>query len=408
MSASSTQYLYLPGESGRELWQNSEPLGWTKCADDKAVQKNACLGIEARAFDSSPFFAFAAQGESSQMESTAALRWESLGHDSAPVGKNFITWEVGKRGDRLLVATFALCQEVLTDEVLFAEAAGFEPSARLLPIPANHFAIWQELGQLVFAMNQDGRLVHVCNLSSHSLNDDGILEVHQMLETLRTLGIVALLEGGCVWLAGADQAATDLQKHLDIPVTATAKPAPRLPESPSELLPPVVAEARMENQRKRRRFILLGAAISLLALFFAGWTSLLGWKQHQIQQRAARVSIHQPALDNIRQAQMRWTASEEAISPDRYPVEVFHQLVSLLPPEGIRFKEFNMDLEKVVISGEATSLIHASKFQADIQANEALKRYTFSAPQPTVQADNRATFRIEGKLTYAGGGDAIP
>ena len=94
---------------------------------------------------------------------------------------------------------------------------------------------------------------------------------------------------------------------------------------------------------------------------------------------------------------------EPAIDPDLYPVELFHQVVSLLPAEGIRLKEFQIDADRLIVSGEATSVNHALMFRDNLKACEPLQRYTWSFPVPRIRdEDSRAEFRAEGILNGGG------
>jgi len=104
----------------------------------------------------------------------------------------------------------------------------------------------------------------------------------------------------------------------------------------------------------------------------------------------------------VTQAQAHWLAMEGAINPDLYPVEVFHQIVSLLPEEGIRLKEFQIENGKIIVSGEATTVQHALGFKGRLAACAALQHHAWNFPQPSIREDNRAEFRAEGTLNAGG------
>ena len=100
----------------------------------------------------------------------------------------------------------------------------------------------------------------------------------------------------------------------------------------------------------------------------------------------------------MRAAQAHWLEMEAAINPDLYPMELFHQIVSLLPDEGIRLKEFQIEDGRLIVSGEATMVNHALGFKDRLAACEPLQRYAWTFPVPTIREDNRAEFRAEGTL----------
>ena len=401
MAASSPSLLHLPGEDQRELWRR-EPNGRWSRVEGHAEVASAVQAIEMVAFDSSPFYAMNAGEGPTDWQGAVSLRWESLGVEVEPPGKVWTYWEVAQEGDRMVLGSLALHWQDLPAEMLHRSATGFEPSVSLYPLPPDHLVIYKELGRYVAVFTRGKRLLHAAVLTSRHLNAHAVAEIQQLLEALRSNLLLPGLKGIQVWTEISATFLSSLQQTLGIAVHAAARPSPELPLESSELLPPVVATARTEHQKSRRQWQLTALALTLVFLAFGAWVGAILLREQKLNQQLAKIAQHQPEVESARQAQLRWSALEEAVSPDHYPIEVFHQVVSLLPPEGIRFKEFSMNRETVVISGEASSLNHASKFQNDVKNSQPLQRYSFNAPQPMVQEDNRATFRIEGTLNSGG------
>ena len=104
----------------------------------------------------------------------------------------------------------------------------------------------------------------------------------------------------------------------------------------------------------------------------------------------------EPKLEAIREANTQWTNLELALTPQHYPVELFFQVVQLLPPEGIRLTLFEMNADKLTIAGEASSVNHAISFREDLAGAPAFKDWGFAASTPSVLPDGRATFQAEG------------
>lgn len=403
MAISSPTLLYLPGEDQRELWRRESNGRWTR-VEGHSDSSSAVQAIEMVAFDSSPFFAMNVGDGQASLEGAVALRWESLGVEVEPPGKIWTYWEVAKEHERVVLGSLALHWQDLPSEMLHRSATAFEPSISLYPLPADHLIIYKELGRYVVAFMSGKRLLHGAVLTSRHLNSHAITEIQQLFEALRSSLLLAGLKGVQVWTEISATFASSLQQALGIQVHAAAKPAPELPLESSDLLPPTVAQARVEHQKLRRQWRLAALALSLVLLAFGAWVGALLLREQKLSRQLATIEARRPEVESARNAQLRWMALEEAVSPDHYPIEVFHQLVSLLPPEGIRFKEFSMNQDTMVISGEASSLIHASKFQNDVKNSQQLQRYAFNAPQPTVLDDSRATFRIEGTLNAGSGG----
>ena len=143
--------------------------------------------------------------------------------------------------------------------------------------------------------------------------------------------------------------------------------------------------------------ILAAAALVYVSLFGAWWLRLQ-WIGSDLNRAEAALAAEQPEIDLVREAQSNWLEMEPAINPDIYPVELFHQVVSLLPEEGIRLKEFQIEDGRLIVSGEATTIGHALGFKGRLESCVPLQRYAWHFPVPTIREDNRADFRAEGTL----------
>jgi len=64
------------------------------------------------------------------------------------------------------------------------------------------------------------------------------------------------------------------------------------------------------------------------------------------------VQLKQPEVEEVRNLQSRWQALEVATNADAYPAELFHRIVALLPEQGIRLKEFRLELSKISLVGK--------------------------------------------------------
>jgi len=148
---------------------------------------------------------------------------------------------------------------------------------------------------------------------------------------------------------------------------------------------------------------MLAVAALIYLCFFTAWWLSIEWREARLDAALAQISTQQPEIEIVREAQANWAEMEPAIDPDLYPAEIFHQVVSLLPPEGIRLKEFQIDGGKLVVAGEATTVNHALGFKDKLAACEPLQRYAWNFPVPRIRdEDNRAEFRAVGTLNGEG------
>ena len=97
----------------------------------------------------------------------------------------------------------------------------------------------------------------------------------------------------------------------------------------------------------------------------------------------------------------QWRNLQWAVDPRVYPVEVLHQVATLLPPQGLRLTALELEQGKVFVRGEATGAPAAFKLAEDIKANPELQLFTWQMRSPSLRPDGRAEFVIEGSPKLA-------
>jgi hypothetical protein len=397
-----SQCIRLPGEEDRELWLSDASWTWKRAhADDGRA--GGLWGIECMALDSAPFWSLSSRAAGVSLEETAALHWEALGLAQQDWGRSWACWQVDEEQNQTLAATAAL---VAGDESTPWKACmpeAYDISARLFEIPPQEMAVWKEMGRYVAVFQRGQGAVHFSVLQSRELNADAAWEIRDLALSLEVRGFIHQLHGCRVWTQAGDAFTSTLKEALGVRVRTEAKPAPQLPKVHADLLPPEAGRLREERARRKRLAGWIAIACCAYVLFFGGWTGLLYFREHRLQKAGELQARLTPEVEAVREAQNRWYALEPATNRDRYPVEIFHQVVSLLPEEGIRLTDFTLDEEKVSLTGQARSVGHAIKFKEDLKANAALQQYTWVFPQPSGDADGRANFNAQG-LIQAGGG----
>lgn len=390
----SRQSLCFPGEEAREtwicdngVWQRAEPVG------------GGLRGVETLAFDSAPFWHLP-PGDAPH--EAVALRWEALGVLNASASL-CLHWTILRKNQRALVGTLALTEEALCSDGWSNHPEQFEPSVRLLPLPENGMALWKELGRHVVAFTREGKLLHAAALVSRLLDGDAAFELRDLCAALQVHDFMGEPSAIHIWTA----CETDFVPQLACLFVETAvreepRPDPRPPVESGGLLPQLVATQRHELQTRQGRLLLLAAAAMMYLCFFGAWWLRLQWREGSLRQAENELALRQPEIDRVTQAQAHWQALEGAINPDLYPVEVFHQIVSLLPEEGIRLKEFQLENGRIIVSGEATTVNHALGFKGRLAGCAALQNYDWNFPLPSIREDNRAEFRTEGNLNAGG------
>lgn len=389
------QSLSFPGEEARETWVCENGI-WLR--SEKAGGR--LMGVEALAFDSAPFWCLSQENVPAD---AVALRWEALGLPGNVDASLSLHWTVLHKNQRALVATLALAEESFCEAGVSGRPEQFEPSVRMLPLPDNGAAVWKELGRHVVAFSREGKLLHVAVLASRVLDVDAAFELRDLCAALQAHDFMQEPAVIQIWTA----CETDFVPQLaclfaEAAVSKGARPDPRPPADASGLLPLQVVTSRKQQQARQSRLLLAVAAAMMYLCFFGAWWLRLQWRENRLHRAESELAMRQPEIDQVTQAQAQWLAMEAAINPDFYPMEVFHQIVSLLPEEGIRLKEFQMANGRIIVSGEATTVNHVLGFKGRLSACAALQNYAWNFPVPAIREDNRAEFRTEGMLSTGG------
>jgi len=392
--------LCLPGEDGREFWRHEAGTGWKKMEGDDGAA-GGVFAIEAIALDSVPFWAVAPQDGRLDVAAVAALKWETLGANEAGDGKSWTHWEAGRAENRVLIASAGLA-ELPEAPWQGRRPDSFEVSPCLFPLPDGEMAVWKELGRHVVAFARGESLVHFSVLSARRLDADAAQELRTLCLGLEVQGFLARPSGVRVWTTPEPDFADAVSDSLGIRARVEAKPSPALPESPSGIFPPEMARAARDRAQRQRRAQVIASLAAVYVLGFSAWGAWLFWRGHSLSAQTAELERRRPEIEAVRTMQTRWQVLEPATNVDTYPTELFHRVVSLLPDEGIQLKEFLLESDKLVVSGKASTIGHAKKFQADLTSDGGLHQYTWNFPQPTILEDMQATFRAEGTLNPGG------
>ncbi|MDI1314382.1 hypothetical protein [Prosthecobacter sp.] len=397
------QLLRFPGEEAWETWIGN--AGLLQRVEVPSQPTGGVTAIETLALDSAPFWSLVHDG-TDDAGAAVALRWESLGIVCEGAAAPWAHWTVSTTAKRVLTATVAVTGESALADWRRQSPDHFEPSARLLPLLADAVCVWQELGRYVAAFTRGAELLHIAALTARSLNADAAFELRDLHAALQAHGFVVKIQTVQVWTVSETDFAPQLAcLFADAAVIKAPRPAPVLPMQPSGMLPVAMSLIRRQKNQRQQQVMLTVAAAMICLCFFGVWWASLRWREAELHRAEAALAATQPEVDAVREAQQHWLDMEPAIEPNLYPVELFHQIVSLLPDEGIRLTEFQTDAERLIVSGEATSVNHALLFKDKLAASGPLQRYTWNFPVPRIRdEDSRAEFRAEGILNVEGVG----
>jgi hypothetical protein len=389
--------MRFPGESTWEVWRCNRAGKWEHSVVAEVNDKVSVHAIQSVCIDSSPFWS-ATQGEEvPEPEDVSILRWEAAGVSDLDSSRQSICWTVLEQPHRHLIGSMAITADLLDDESLALAAEQYEISARMLPLPQDGIAVWKEFGRFVTAFTREGRLLHVSLLAAPELNAEAVLELrdallaldaHEFLDRLSVVKVWTECEPGFVSALSSTFSSSEVQTE--------PRPEPVPPATYLNLVPMQVALVRGEQQRRQRMVQIATALAAVFVVVFASWAFLL-WRQEQkiLAEEKALQNLG-PQVFSVQEAKQAWVAMEAAVNPDLYPVELYHQIISLLPPAGVRLNEFQIDNDKITVRGEASDTQKGLDFGEQLTNSPALSRFDWNNPVPKSLDGTRVQFEAVG------------
>lgn len=389
--------IRFPGESTWEVWRSNRAGKWEHVLMAEVNDKAGIHALPSVHVDSSPFWS-ATQGEEvPEPDDVSVLRWEASGVSDLEGARQSACWKVLEQPHRHLIGSMAIAADMLDDESLGLPAERYEISARMLPLPTNGIAIWKESGRFVMAFTREGQLLHVTLLASPMLDADAVLEIrdgllaldaHEFLDQINEVKIWTDCEPDFVAALSSTLSTSDVQKE--------PRPAPIVPTSFIDLVPMQVALVRGEQQRRQRLVQIATALAAVFVVVFASWAFLL-WRQEQtiLAEEKALQNLG-PQVFSVQEAKQAWMAMEGAVNPDLYPVELYHQIISLLPPSGVRLNEFQIENDTLTVHGEASDTQKGLDFREQLTNSPALGRFEWNIPVPKSLDGTRVQFDAVG------------
>ncbi|MEM0969744.1 MAG: hypothetical protein AAGJ31_10365 [Verrucomicrobiota bacterium] len=279
-------------------------------------------------------------------------------------------------------------------------------AARHLPFPEDSLTLFREQGGWVAAFSKGKKLAYLHSLGKEEFDGDLLSEITCVTADLRERRLIPELWTGLfVWDASEEQW-RDMKQLLEDRVEARlvrgVRPAPQIESQRREdsvsFDPPTVAARRIQGAKRKQVIELASFLVGVYGLLvLAGWI-YLSMRESELVQREANIERISPEVDRITAIQGSWERMRGAVDPDRYPLEVFHQCASLLPPKGVRLVHFEIDDRRLVLKGEASSTAQAIGYRNALLRAPAMARYEWESPQPEILPDNRAKFEAFGTL----------
>lgn len=392
--------IFRPAAAGWEKWEEDEAGGWQPAGGALELsgldpQEGALIAVPVRRA-----FSLAVWVPGADPSLLADLVYTQLelrglagrGRDAT----SFAWQEVAREGDEVLLHAVVLPSH-LAPAYWHGDVTHYAVSAECLPPAADTVTLWQEEGGWVAAVTRGEHLVHFQKLTEKQPDAAMALEVWMMLAPMEAGKMLAGAVRARIFYQGGE--APDLgpwQAAGGLPVEVLPWPAPVRPAADLRCVPLPVRErqtAKAAAARRQKIALLAAAGYFCLVLLLAVNTLWLHWRASSLR---ASLDAEAPQVETIRAAMQRWNAVEAALNPTGYPLEVLYQTARLLPAEGVRLTLFQMNLERVVVAGEASTLQAAQRFQEEVRKNPDLAAYDWTMENPRPLPTGSARFQIDG------------
>lgn len=275
----------------------------------------------------------------------------------------------------------------------------FDVSARCLPLPEDGIAIWKELGRWVFALPQNGQVLHFQALASTMIGQELGREIQLTYSQLQIQGLLQEApKNAVVWFGEEDVPPTEeelleLGRGLGGTATVAPKPAPVLPSKLSQLLPADIRAERVAVRQKQQRTIII-VALVLLYVGLGAWMTM-SLLDAQKEQKAAQAKLDKikPDTEEIDVHTERWFELSPVVEDQHWPINLL-QNVYRARPDGadltLTWAEIENRLQPVeggwerrrfiTIRGRSPQLEVVTSFQRRLLTSRDFKGYDWSTP----------------------------
>ncbi len=331
----------------------------------------------------------------------AQLEKRGLTRDERP--NAFTTYEVEPGGDGTLLSVDLLLAEEINEAFLRPNASHFASAERFYPLPEHAVVILRQHGRLVLIAAKHRRFLSSQILASSTAFDRALAqEVELDLLTLKAAWDLPDPLKVVVWAEVSPEEKEAFQ--LSVPVEFTAPPTPSLDALEKVHAPLLPAPVRQAQARSKRRSIVRTALLGLAALYvFAAMA--LAVHQHRQKQLAAaladRIESYRPEVAFIQESVARARALKPAFDKRFFPIMQLEAVARIMPPSGLVLRRFATQGTSIRVEGLAKDSQLAYQLVEDLQGHEAFAGYSWEMAPPSMNANNTASFRIEGSYALA-------
>lgn len=392
MSKANYTHLLLPGESDWEIWTVA-PQGTSTLLSNHPVARPSEIGkppqgdlvflFPVKSLTALPLHA--PTGDASLLEQLAETHAERAGFRPDPfAGQLSDIFPLFTKSNESLFLNVILRAPQSADLPPKSPKA-FDISPRAFPVEGNTLALWRELGQWVFAIHREGKLLYcqATSISTPSPDPALIREIRIAIAQLSMQGIREAPSRAIVWSSDPHTDTALLSRSLSLQTELAPRPAPVLPTPLSKLLPADVRAAR-RAARKRQNTILAAAALAIIYLGTAGYLGFQLWKtQSTTDKLLAQVNAIAPQGEAYALHIAKWDELEYGIDLNHNTVDILSRIARSIPPNsGLRLTTADISANEIRLVGEAPLPAAVNQFSLNLNNNNDLVTFEWETPAP--------------------------
>lgn len=393
MAKSSNHLLLVPGESVWEVWNAGSagtepavvdsPPAAKPSEFDKLPPGDVILFFPVKALTALPMQVNT--GDSSLFADLAETHAERLGFRPDPfAGQLTDVFPLFTNSETSTILSVIL-RTPGSEDLPKRSPKAFDISPRAFSVTGNTLTLWRELGQWVFAIHKEGKLIYCQATASSAPSPDASLarEIRIAIAQLSLQGLDASPSHAIIWSSDPQTDTSHISKTLSLETDLQPRPAPVLPEHMSKLLPADVRAARREAAKRRN----VSLAIAAVAIAYLGAVGYLGYELWKINSttRDLNSRVTQIAPEGAAYAEhiAKWDELEYALNVNYNTVDIFNRVARSIPPNsGLRLKTADVSPTEIRLIGEAPQVQSVNQFSQNLTKNNDLASFEWQLQEP--------------------------
>lgn len=271
-------------------------------------------------------------------------------------------------------------------------------SAACRELPADSIVILREMSRLVVIITHGTDIIYCSPLSAHRLDELALSELNHLCLQLGFQRVLGRVESIVLWLDDEGDL-QQIERLTGLQARRESLPPARIPaRGQSTLVPAEIVAARLRQQAKARvRVIALSAGLAIAACV-AAMAVLITYATRERDQLLEEVAELSPRASRVLDQKKSWLEAAPAVDPSTSPMQVLLDSMSPTASTEVSMTHFEWTPERLILRGRMPSAALALQYANEISEVEALTRYAWETPPPTIASDNSATFELKGEI----------